>query len=218
LGGAQASEPGFEHWEPSAVVVLAAGAGQRYGKLKQAQEWDGKPFLSRVVAAALSSLATSVLVVLGCQAERLASLLAEYSSPRLQQTVNRRWQEGLASSIRAGLDTVDSAVQTVVFCGADQPLLSAAEIDALLIRHAATAAPVVAPRYAGQFRSPVLFARRLFPDMAALAGDVGGRAVLDRYGGEAETIEILDPMPYEDVDTPADYLRLRRSADDGHKR
>ncbi len=207
VGAIRTSPLACERWEPSAVVVLAAGAGRRYGRLKQAEDWEGQPLLARAVAAGLSSLATEVLVVLGCQAERLAPLVVG-PPERLRSVVNRSWQEGLASSVRAGLQALGDGVQAAVFCSADQPLLSAREIDALLTRQAATGASLAAPRCGGQLRSPVLFARPLFGELAALQGDTGGRAVLERHRDEGEYVPVLDPLPYEDIDTPADLRRL----------
>jgi molybdenum cofactor cytidylyltransferase len=218
VGAAQTPLPDCERWEPAAVVILAAGAGRRYGRLKQAEVWDGRPFLSRVVAAALSSLAAEVHVVLGYRAEALEPLLREQGSTRLQHTVNPAWEEGLARSVQAGLQAVGPAVQAALFCHADQPLLTAAEIDALLVRRALTGAPIVAPCWQGEFHSPILFGRALFADLVAHTGDTGGRGLLDCYPHLVEAVEIPDPLPYEDVDTPADYLRLRRLGGDGRER
>ncbi len=213
--GALRGEPlACECWQPSAVIVLAAGAGARFGGLKQAVRWRGRPLLARTASTALESLATEALVVLGCGAGELEPLIPAQAGPRLRVVRNARWQEGLASSLRAGLQALTPRIESVVFCTADQPRLSEHEIDALLERHAATAAPLVAPRYRGEARSPTLFARTLFPELAGLSGDVGGRAVLRRHMAEVEFVEATDPLPYEDLDTPADYERLLRE-DDG---
>ncbi len=213
--GAVQSEPGAcECWQPSAVIVLAAGAGVRFGGLKQAARWQGRPFLARIAAAALESLATEVVVVLGCGAAEIEPLIASQASARLRIVRNPGWEEGLAGSVRAGLRALTAGVESAVFCTADQPRLSAHEIDALLARQAGTGAPIVAPRYCGEARSPALFARPFFAELAGLSGDVGGRAILRRHAAEAEYVEVVDPRPYEDVDTPADYERLL-GEDDG---
>lgn len=206
VGAAHVAES-YERWVPAAVVVLAAGKARRYGRLKQAEEWQGRPFLLRVTDAALSSLATEVLVVLGCQAGQLSPLLAEYRSAHLRQVTNPGWQEGRASSIRLALERLGD-VEAVVFCNADQPLLSAHEIDVLLAGHATSGALIVAPCYQGELRSPVLFARPLFPELIALTGDAGGRTLIERYPDRIEGIEIANPLPYTDVDTIADFRRL----------
>lgn len=215
VGAVQEAPQECECWRPAVVVVLAAGAARRYGRLKQAEKLAGQPLLRRVVEAALSSLASQVLVVLGCQAEQLWPVLAQIDHPRLAVVSNPLWEEGVASSIRAALTALGGEIEATVFAQADQPFLSSREIDALLIRHAQTGAPIVAPRLGREIRSPVLFSRRLFPELAGLAGDVGGRQLIAQHSPEVEFVEVVNPLPYADVDTPADLLRLRSLAQPG---
>ena len=193
-----------ECWQPSAAIVLAAGAARRFGRLKQAQLFEGRPLLARVVEAALSSLATEVAVVLGCGEEQLAPLLG--SRPCLIR--NPRWAEGLSTSVQAGLAALAEDVQAAVFLQADQPLLTPVQIDELLACRAEGGANIVAWRDRGEMRSPLLFARPLFAEFAALTGDVGGRAVARRHAGEVAYIDVQDRRAHADVDTPEDLARL----------
>ncbi|HOG46855.1 MAG TPA: selenium cofactor biosynthesis protein YqeC [Anaerolineae bacterium] len=205
----QAAPQACEAWQPSAAIILAAGGARRYGRLKQAELWHGQPFLVRAVDAALASSVAEVHVVLGCEAGRLAALLDERKDARLRISVNPAWSEGQANSLRMGLASLSAHIQSAVFCMADQPMLTGREIDALLQRHAASGATIVAPRCQGTLRSPVLFARRHFAELAALQGDTGGRAVIRRHPGEAEALDVEDPRPYADVDTTRDYEELK---------
>jgi len=207
VGSLWQGDDACEAWGQTAAVILAAGEGRRFGRLKQAEVWQGRPLLVRAVDAALASLATEVRIVLGCQAESLLPLLAGYDKTRLQVVTNPGWAEGQASSIRAGLASLRNT-EAAVFCAADQPLLTAAEIDALLVRHAATGASIVAPSVHGELRSPVLFARRLFPELAALQGDIGGRAVIARHRAEVQVVEAADSAPYADIDSEEDLWQL----------
>jgi len=208
VGSLRQAPDAYEGWAPAAAIILAAGGARRFGRLKQAEVWQGRPLLAHAVDAALDSLAAEVRVVLGCQAERLLPLLANYDDRRLQVVTNPAWTTGQASSIRAALTSLSSHVEAAVFCTADQPLLTGAEIDALMARHAITGAPIVAPSVQGEFRSPVLFARALFPELAALEGDIGGRTLIAHYRPQVEAVEADDARPYTDIDSQEDLRRL----------
>ena len=97
-----------------------------------------------------------------------------------------------------------------IFVNADQPFLTAGVLDTLLARYAQTLAPVVAPVYAGETGSPVLFARALFDDLRMLTGEAGGKGILRAKRDEAELVEIADARPGVDVDTPEQYQEAKK--------
>jgi len=80
------------------AIILAAGASRRLGRPKQLVRLGGESLLRRTVRAALAC--DPVLVVLGSQAEAMAADLAGLP---VIQVLNRDWEEGMASSIRAGI-------------------------------------------------------------------------------------------------------------------
>lgn len=185
------------------AVILAAGASTRMGTPKQLLPLDGKPLLNRAVEAALASPAWPVVVVLGANAERIRPALA-----RLPVLIaeNPAWAEGMASSLRAGIDTLrqfsrglDAAV--VALC--DQPAFSAAAIAQLVAAHHATGRSIVAAHYAGRNGAPALFRREHFPTLAALTGEEGARALLNDHPHTVATVEL--PQMQQDLDTPGDY-------------
>ena len=98
-------------------------------------------------------------------------------------------------------------VTGAVFLLADQPLVKPALLRALVDRHAATLAPVVAPHVAGRRANPVLFDQDTFARLLELEGDTGGRALLDQY--PVEFVDWDDPNLLFDIDTPDDYARLQ---------
>ncbi len=80
-------------------------------------------------------------------------------------------------------------------------------MQALTEAHTRTLAPILAPMVAGQRANPVLFDRLTFPDLMALNGDVGGRAIFGKY--QVTYLPWHDEGLLLDVDTPEDLERLR---------
>jgi len=191
-----------------AAVILAAGGSTRFGQSKQLLDWGGISLLAHVADVALAAGLSPVIIVLGCQAEAARKALG---ARPVQSVMNWRWAEGLSTSVQIGLAPLPPETEAAIFLQCDQPLVTANLLRALVARFEETNAPIVHPTHAGQRSPPVLFARRLFPELAAVSGDEGGRAVIARHTDEVVTVEVPDPDTLSDIDTPTDYERLRAS-------
>jgi molybdenum cofactor cytidylyltransferase len=188
------------------AIVLAAGGSQRFGQPKLALPWGDTTLLGHAVRVTRASQADQVLVVLG---DAAAQLRRSITDPAVQVVVNREWAAGLSTSVRVALEAAGSGWSAVVFMLADQPGVTPAVIDALITRHQRTLAPIVVPTYKGQRGNPALFDRRLRDRLSELKGDRGGQALFDEYSDEIEWVEVDELGILEDIDTPADYDRLR---------
>jgi molybdenum cofactor cytidylyltransferase len=190
--------------EPVAGIVLAAGGSTRLGRPKPLLDWHGRPFVRVVAGTASAAGLKPVIVVTGSKADQVAAAL-----DGMQVTIacNREWKSGQSSSIRAGLLTCPASTGAAVFLLADQPQVNFDVIAALVDAHAAELSPIVAPLVMMEQRAnPVLFDRDTFPDLLALQGDVGGRAVFWKH--QVEYMPWHDDRLLLDVDTEADYRRL----------
>lgn len=190
------------------AIILAAGPSTRMGTPKQLLPVDGKPLLVRTVEAALASPAWPVIVVLGANAEQIRPALA-----RLPVLVaeNPAWTEGMASSIRSGVATLQQfsrSLDAALIALCDQPAFSAAVIERLAAAHQATGRTIVAARYAGRQGAPALFLHEHFPALAALTGEEGARALLNDDPSRVAAVEL--PELAFDLDTPADYAALQK--------
>ncbi len=202
------AEPVFPA-EPTACIILAAGASRRLGQPKQTTVVHGRTLLENAVDAALATPGLwPVIVVVGAGAERLRTLLA--AQPVLI-VENPAWEEGLASSLRTGLDTAltfSRQIAAVVFSVCDQPALDASVFRALLERRAGRNCSAVASCHAGQAGVPALLHRRHFGQLAHLTGDEGARKLLQALPPDA--LELIDfPQLALDIDTPEDLARAR---------
>ena len=182
--------------------MLAAGASTRFGSPKQLAEIDGQPLARRAAEIARASACSSVRVVVGAHRDAVERTLA---GSELQIVPNDDWEEGLASSIRAGIASLAAALprpDAALLLLADQIAVSPALLDAVIGHFTSGEADLVACAYAGTEGPPALFARRFFPELGELRGDQGARRVLSAHADELALVDFPDGS--RDVDSPAD--------------
>jgi molybdenum cofactor cytidylyltransferase len=184
------------------AVVLAAGRSTRMGAPKLLLPVEGRAMVERVVAAAAESAAADTVVVVGSEAAAVSAALGGHP---VRIVVNPDHEQGMSTSLRAGLSAVPPGYDAVLFVLGDQPFVTPAVIDRLIRRFAETGAGIVRPLAGGGPAHPVLMASRYFPEIQALDGDVGAREILARHPEDVAYIELEDPRSTLDVDTPADY-------------
>lgn len=185
------------------AIVLAAGAGTRFGGTKQVVELRGKPLVQHAVDAALEAGVDEIVVVLGHEAARVRAALRLPSSAR--SVVNPVYGSGMASSLAAGLRAADPASEAAVVLLADQPGVTAQHVRALLDAFTARRSPIVRLRFrAGP--GPALLGRAVWTDASSLEGDVGARALIDLHPELVEEVDVGGDMP-QDVDAPGDVER-----------
>jgi molybdenum cofactor cytidylyltransferase len=185
-----------------AGIVLAAGGSRRLGQAKQLVPFHGEELVRTAVRAARGSQCARVAVVLGA---RVRDVMPAVLGTGAEVVHNPKWETGIASSIAAGVAWAQTGKHdAVLLCVCDQPLISAAHLDALIREHEATG-DVVASRYGAVVGVPAVFPEGKFAALCALTGDQGARALL-RHG-------IVREVPWDggavDVDTPADLEALR---------
>jgi len=190
-----------------AAIVLAAGGSQRMGQPKQLLPVGGQPMVGRVVDTVLAAGIEQVIVVLGSSANEVQRALA---GKPVTLIVNPHWQEGIASSLRAGLSPIVAQADAVLFVPADMPRLSAPPIQAVVARFLSTGKAIVAPTCNGRRGNPVLFARPLFAELMRLRGDAGGRTLFAAHADDIELVEVGDEGILLDIDTPDEYDRMLR--------
>lgn len=191
-----------------AAVIVAAGSSSRLGQPKQLLTIDGEPMLQRAIRVALEGGATPVFVVLGAHREAFEKQV-NFAIARI--VVNDQWEEGLASSIRAGIAAVEKETPDapgVLLMTCDQPRLTADHLRRMMDAFDAHAGgTAIASLYAGTRGIPATFPRQAFADLSALRGDKGARGLL------AQPPWPVAEIPLEggeiDIDRPEDLDKLR---------
>ena len=190
-----------------AGLVLAAGAGSRFGGRKQLAELDGRPLIEQELDAVWAVPAIErIVVVLGAAADEVRS---GAHLDGVELVVAENWSEGISASLRTGLAAVaDSDAALIVL--ADQPLITPQVIAAVVERIDGTA-PAARATYGGRPGHPVLIKRRLYAEAATLRGDSGARDMLERAG--VAKVECGHLASAHDIDTREDLEAARQLAD-----
>jgi molybdenum cofactor cytidylyltransferase len=192
-------------------IFLMAGLSTRLGFPKALLPYGDRVLIERVLEQALASRLSRVILVLGFQAPKIRSAIRSLvGDPRLEITVNRHYEQGLSSSIRAGLRVLDPSSRGVMFILGDQPLLKTAAIDRLIRVFRRNQAPIVVPLYGNRPGNPVIFGRELLADLLDLRGDTGGREIIKRNPEQVLKVPIRPLYMGWDVDTWDDYDRTRK--------
>ena len=189
---------------PLYAIVLAAGAGTRFGGAKLLAPFGDGVLVEAAIRMARAAPVEGVIVVTQPGMEHLPWT----RGPGVRAVACAEWAVGMAASLRTGIETLPGdAAGAFVFLG-DMPRIPV-EVLEPLARALRDGAPAAAPTFDGRDGHPVLFARTLFAELLTLTGDRGARRVIAALGERAVRIAAPHDGVLLDVDSPGDLERLR---------
>ncbi|MCC5668715.1 nucleotidyltransferase family protein [Nostoc sp. CHAB 5784] len=191
--------------EPTQIglLLLAAGASRRMGTPKQLLPIQGRSLLRHLAAISIASLCNPVIVVLGASVHQTRP---EIEDLPLQVVENQHWQSGMGTSISAGLAALleqKPALNAVLILVCDQPFVSTALINQLVVAYQSTDYQIVATTYLETVGVPALFSDRYFSELLSLNSDTGARQIIQQHLNETYTLAF--PKGAIDLDTPDQY-------------
>jgi molybdenum cofactor cytidylyltransferase len=191
-----------------AALLLAAGQSRRMGgSNKLLAEIDGTPMVVRIAQRLLSSHARPIIAVLGNQADSVDAALGKLPVERVR---NPAFAEGLSTSLKRGLAALMPECDGVIVCLGDMPLVTGRDLDRLIAAfNPLEGRAIIVPTRRGKRGNPVLWARRFFPEMAELAGDVGAKHLIGEHAELVCEVEMDSDGVLVDVDTPDALAALR---------
>jgi len=185
--------------------VLAAGQSSRYGSSKLLETFRDETLVARAVRAAREACGARVLLVVGHDAERIARAAARHAPEVL---VNRRFAEGIGSSLAAATDCLAARAEALLVTLGDQPLVSAGHLHKLLDRWDGSRKHIVATVYGATTGVPALLPGGCFNELRGLEGDRGAQRLFDDPRFSLATVR-NDAAAF-DIDVPGDLARLYR--------
>lgn len=212
-----------------AGVLLAAGAGTRFGGPKALVRFHGEMLVHRGIRLLAASGCDPVVVVVGADGDRVAAAVRDGGGARgptldprgrgeveveVRVVDNPAWREGMGASVRTGLDAAGrSRAPAAVIALVDQPLVAPAAVRRLIAAWR-DGAPIAVATYDGAPRNPVLFDAATWESVRATAlGDRGGRALLRHRTEWVRPVACDAVASPRDIDTEADLRDLGAEPD-----
>lgn len=181
----------------TAIILMAAGIGRRFGSNKLLAPFRGRPLWEYAWERAVEAkkeLGIQVLMVSGYQ-----PLL---QAPEVIPVCNDLPLLGASHTVRLGVKEAEKmGMQYAVFMVSDQPMLKTSSLKRLI--EAREPGKIVCLSKDGRAGNPVVFHRDFFPELLALTGDRGGKMVMHRHMDAVKWVEADEMSELTDIDTAA---------------
>lgn len=184
-------------------LLLAAGGSRRFGTQKLITPVRGVPLICHG-AGLLATTTDHLVAVIGSDALIVRAALAGTGAEIVE---NPEWRDGLSTSLRRGVASVSPLAEAVIVALGDQPDVQPEIVRRLIEVWRQTGHLIVTARYRGVRAPPVLLARPVFRDVAALVGDVGAKAIMDLHPESVGYVDVDTEVP-RDIDLPGDLDAL----------
>jgi len=190
----------------TSIILLAAGASNRFGRPKQLIPFKGHSLLRHLAETALASNAASVHIVLGAYADFLKHQL---HGLKVHTIVNSDWNLGISSSVHAGVKDLGRSVKAALIILCDQPYVTSKLLNRMMETFEKTKKLIIACEYKNALGVPALFDRKLFGKLENLSGDRGAKQVIMKHRNDVASIPF--PEGSIDIDTPEDLPDTKHS-------
>lgn len=180
------------------AILMASGAGRRFGGNKLLREVEGVPLYRRAMNALAGAGLDQVAVC-----SPYTEILSAGENYGFLPLFNTGAAEGISASIRLGMTAMEG-MDGVLFAVCDQPFLTTNSMIRLLNTFQESKTAICALSWQGQKGNPVVFPADLFGELSALTGDTGGGAVIRRHPDRLVLVEAFSPKELSDVDKPED--------------
>lgn len=184
-------------------LILAAGAADRFGALKQLAEYQDQSLVMRALLLADEVTDSRTVLVVGAGWQQVVKACGS-ACPFIVR--NEHFESGMASSIACGVRAVMPVADSVLILLADQPLITAGHLLALQDAWLGSPESIVATEFDDVTGAPAIFPSSFFDALSGIGGDRGARSIIKNSD------EVVIRIPFADaaidIDTPSDLERL----------
>ena len=180
------------------ILILAAGASKRMGKVKQLLPWKRTNILEHIVDE-VTQISDNSCVVLGANSDQILKSL----SKQIKTTINRGWKKGMGSSISHGINFFGKNNEALLIILSDQPMISKEYLISMIKKHKKNSNSIIATSYHNKPGVPAIFPRKYFDKLKNLSQDFGARKILMEES--KNTILMNSKGKNVDIDTWVDY-------------
>jgi molybdenum cofactor cytidylyltransferase len=194
--------------ESVAAVILAAGTSSRMGSQKQLVRLGSKTLLEHTLQNVQASQVSEAVLVLGSAADEIQQQLDLKSNVRV--VINEAFNEGMGTSLKCGIAALNPQSSATLVVLADQPLVKPTTLNQLIDEYRTHKPQILIPLYRGFRGNPVLLDRSVFPEITALNGDMGCRAIFGDHLDNIRKLEVDDAGILLDADRQQDLEQLKQ--------
>ncbi|MFH0825430.1 MAG: nucleotidyltransferase family protein [Pseudomonadota bacterium] len=184
------------------AIILSAGYSSRMGAFKPLLQIGNTTLLERSVRLFQSAGVTDIRVVLGYRHADLEAILDRLGVPGV---VNDRYDDGMFSSVVAGLRSINPGTTAFFVHPVDIPSVERDTVISLLEAYERGEGDIIYPTFHGRRGHPPLVSTKYKTEIVNRLGPGGLRGVLRQYESRSSNVPVPDKHVLIDLDTPEDY-------------
>lgn len=185
------------------AILLAAGGSRRLGQPKQLIRSRGETLVHRAARIVLEQNPAALIVVTGCESNAVER---ELEGLPVEMVRNSKWADGMGVSLACGMARVPDRIGGVLILLCDQWRIASSDLASLVTAWTSDISQIAVAQWAQSHGPPVIMPKALFPELAALKGDRGAKAVLAKHRDMVNYVP-MDSARF-DLDDEADLETL----------
>ena len=185
-----------------AAILLAAGQSKRMiDENKLSKKFQNTPLINHSIKNILLSNIDELIIVLGHEKELIHNLVEKNN--KIKIIYNKNFENGMASSIKVGLNHLSKKTESFFICLADMPMINKKIYNQLISQR--NKKDIIVPTYNNIQGNPVLFSKSMKSSIMSVKGDFGAKKILEQNKDKILKLKINDVNITKDFNTKNDF-------------